>query len=70
MKCQLSCKLVEYQLPIKEGYKSHKQPARIFNPELLPKIKGDIERLLKAGFIRTARYVNWLSNIVPVIKKK
>lgn len=28
-----------------------------------------IERLLKAGFIRTARYVEWLSNIVPILKK-
>ena len=35
----------------------------------MPKIKGEIERLLKARFIRIARYVNWLSNIVPVIKK-
>ena len=25
--------------------------------------------MLKAGFIRTARYVQWLSNIIPVIKK-
>ena len=25
--------------------------------------------MLKAGFIRTTRYVKWLSNIVPVIKK-
>jgi len=25
--------------------------------------------LLKCGFIRTARYVDWLANIVPVVKK-
>ena len=66
---RLSRKLVEHQLPNKEGYKPHKQPARRFNPELLPKIKRDIKRLFKAGFIRTTRYVNWLSNIIPVIKK-
>ena len=34
----------------------------------MPKIKQEIKRLLKAGFIRTAQYVHWLSNIVPVIK--
>ena len=25
--------------------------------------------MLKEWFIKTARYVNWLSNIVPIIKK-
>ncbi|XP_059630013.1 uncharacterized protein LOC132272978 [Cornus florida] len=29
----------------------------------------EIERLLDAGFIRTTRYVEWLSNVIPVIKK-
>ena len=56
-------------MPVKEGYKLHKFLARRFNAELLSKIKGDIERLLRAGFIRTARYVDWLSNVVLVIKK-
>jgi len=35
----------------------------------LSKIKEEIERLLKSKFIITARYVDWLANIVPVIKK-
>ena len=35
----------------------------------MPKIKVEIKRLLKVGFIRTGKYVNWLSNIVPVTKK-
>ena len=65
----LSRELAKHQLSIKEGYKPHKQPARRFNPELLPKIQGEIERLFKAGFISIARYINWSSNIVPVIKK-
>ncbi|XP_070677776.1 uncharacterized protein [Malus domestica] len=29
----------------------------------------DDSRLLNAGFIRTARYIDWLGNIVPVLKK-
>ena len=33
------------------------------------KVKEEIEKLLKAKFIRTTRYVQWLSNIVHVIKK-
>lgn len=33
------------------------------------KIKEEIESLLKVGFIRTTKYVEWLSNIVSVLKK-
>ena len=46
-----------------------KQAPRRFAPEILSKIKEEIERLLKAKFIQTARYVNWVSNIVPVMNK-
>ncbi|CAL8168407.1 unnamed protein product [Prunus armeniaca] len=34
------------------------------------KFKEEIERLLKAGFIRPAIYADWLANIVPVLKRK
>ena len=37
--------------------------------EVILKLKEEIERLLQAGFIRPARYVKWLSNIVPILKK-
>ena len=33
------------------------------------KMKEEIEKLLKAKFIRPIRYVQWLENIVPVMKK-
>ena len=39
------------------------------SPEVTLKVKEEIERILKAGFIRTARYVEWVSNVVPVVKK-
>jgi hypothetical protein len=35
----------------------------------LGRIKEEVEQLLKAGFIRTCRYADWVSNIVPVEKK-
>ena len=35
----------------------------------MPKIKQEMERILKADFIMTARYVEWVPNIVLVIKK-
>ena len=32
-------------------------------------MKEEIEKLLKAKFIRLVRYVQWLANIIPVMKK-
>ncbi|MCH79701.1 hypothetical protein A2U01_0000455, partial [Trifolium medium] len=61
--------LVEYRLPLKAGKKLVKQNPRRFAPEVVEKIKAEIQRLLDAKFIQTARYVEWVSNIVPVIKK-
>ena len=61
--------LVEMQLSIMEGKKPVKQTPRRFAPEILSKIKEEVERLLKCKFIRTTRYVEWIANIFPVIKK-
>jgi hypothetical protein len=61
--------LVELKLPIKDGKKPIKQTPRRFAPEILSKIKKEVERLLRCNFIRTTRYVEWIANIVPVIKK-
>ena len=65
----LSREWVEHRLPIKFGAKLVKQTLRRFSPEILPRIKKEVERLLKAKFIKTTRYVDWISNIVPIIKK-
>ena len=56
--------LVEHRLPLKPNVRPVKQAPRRFASEVLSKIKEEIERLLKAKFIRTARYVDWVSNIV------
>jgi hypothetical protein len=32
-------------------------------------VKKEIERLLDANFIRSCRYAEWISSIVPVYKK-
>src|SRR3954470_2383649 len=61
--------LVELKLLIKEGKKPIKQTPRRFAPEILSKIKAEVERLLRCKFIRTTRYVEWITNIVHVIKK-
>ncbi|CAL8135842.1 unnamed protein product [Prunus armeniaca] len=61
--------LVEHELKIREGFRPFQQPPRRFSTEVQLKVKEEIERLLEAGFIRTARYVEWLANIVPMLKK-
>ncbi|CAL9028938.1 unnamed protein product, partial [Prunus brigantina] len=66
----LDRKLVEHRLPIKEGYLPVKQARRRMSMDTELKVKEEIERLLKAGFIRPAIYADWLANIVPVLKRK
>jgi hypothetical protein len=61
--------LVEHRLPIKAGFRPFKQHSRCYNPLMYDRIKEKIDRLLKANFIRPYRYVEWISNIVPVEKK-
>jgi hypothetical protein len=62
--------IVEHQLPIKSGFRPFKQKIRTFRPDLLPRIKNEIHRLLEANFIRPCRYAEWVSNIVLVEKKE
>ncbi|KAM2986896.1 hypothetical protein FF2_007117 [Malus domestica] len=61
--------LVEHELRIKPGCKPFRQPPRRFSTEVQLGIKDELVQLLNAGFIRTARYVEWLANIVHVLKK-
>ncbi|KAM2233750.1 hypothetical protein ACFXTI_012075 [Malus domestica] len=61
--------LVEHELRIKPGCKPFRQPLQRFSTEVQLGIKDELVQLLKAGFIRIARYVEWLANIVPVLKK-
>ena len=65
----LSRDLIEHRLPIKAGFKPYKQPARRFNPSIYDRIKEEINRILDADFIRSYRYADWISNIVPIEKK-
>ncbi|KAM2459301.1 hypothetical protein TB1_007452 [Malus domestica] len=64
----LDATLVEHRMPINEGYKPVKQAPQRMSKEIEEKVKEEIERLVKAGFIRPAKYVEWLANIVPVLK--
>ncbi|XP_072080195.1 uncharacterized protein [Arachis hypogaea] len=65
----LDCSLVEHRLALKPNARPVKQTPRCFAPEINEKIKEEIECLIKVKFIRTAHYVEWVSNIVPMMKK-
>lgn len=65
----LSRELVELKLPIQSGMKLVKQLQRRFALAVMSKIKEEIERVMKSKFIRTTRYVEWVANIVLVIKR-
>jgi len=60
---------VEHRLPIKSGFRPHQQPARRWNPNILPGIKAETTKLIEAKFIRQCRYAELISNVVPVYKK-
>jgi hypothetical protein len=65
----LDRELVEHRLLIKRGFRPFKQPSRNYNQKVLGKVKEELNWLLAAGFMRTCRYVEWVSNIVPIEKK-
>jgi hypothetical protein len=52
----LSRELVEYQLPIKAGFRPYKQGAWNFKPEIVERVKEEMDQLLQAGFIQPCRY--------------
>jgi hypothetical protein len=37
--------------------------------KVLEEVKKEIEKMLVAGFIRSCRYAEWISSIIPVQKK-
>jgi hypothetical protein len=65
---RLGRELVEHRLPIKTSFRPYKQGARNFKPEIIERVKEEVDRLLQARFIQPCLYADWVSNIVPVEK--
>ena len=57
-----------HKLGIKKGARPVRQKKRCFNQERYEAINSEVEKLLKAGFIREAKYPEWISNVVLVKK--
>jgi hypothetical protein len=63
----LSRELIEHRLPIKAGFRPYKQGTQNFKPEIVGRVKEEVDRLLQPG--SPCRYANWVSNIFPVEQK-
>ena len=60
---------MEHLLPIKPEFHPFQQPPRRMSKEVELEVKEEIEKFLKAKFIIPTRYVQWLANIIPVMKR-
>ncbi|XP_024041948.1 uncharacterized protein LOC112099077 [Citrus clementina] len=55
-----------HKLAIKKGARAVRQKRRCFNQERYEAINGEVDKLLRAGFIREVNYPEWISNVVLV----
>uniref|UniRef100_A0A2N9G8S6 Reverse transcriptase domain-containing protein n=1 Tax=Fagus sylvatica TaxID=28930 RepID=A0A2N9G8S6_FAGSY len=65
----LDTDIVVHKIPLKPECKPVKQALRRMKPEVILKIKEEVEKQLKAGFLSTVTYSDWVANIVLVPKK-
>ncbi|KAL0319770.1 UNVERIFIED_CONTAM: Retrovirus-related Pol polyprotein from transposon [Sesamum radiatum] len=60
--------LIRHELHVKEGAKPVRQKKQNFGNERNQVIQGEVQRLLKLGYIREVHYPGWISNMVLVPK--
>jgi hypothetical protein len=61
--------IMHHKIPLNPGSKPFKQKSRQFNPLLLPIIEKELKSLLNAKIMVPLRYLEWVSNLVPIRKK-
>ncbi|MDV3176183.1 MAG: reverse transcriptase domain-containing protein [Sweet potato little leaf phytoplasma] len=61
-------KIAEHHLDVYPGASPVKQKRRNYSREKEEAIKEEVQKLLKAGFIRELKYPEWLANVVMVKK--
>ncbi|XP_052297264.1 uncharacterized protein LOC127902396 [Citrus sinensis] len=52
-----------HKLAVKKGARAVRQKRRCFNQERYEAINGEVEKLLRVGFIREVNYPEWISNV-------
>ncbi len=61
--------IVQHRIPTLPEIKLVKQKLRRMKPEWMLKIKEEVVKQLKAGFIKAVSQTNWVANVVPIPKK-
>ena len=60
--------LATHRLAVDATFKPIKQKRRHFNAERNAAVQEEVDKLLKAGFIRESRYPDWIANVIMVTK--
>ncbi|GKU89506.1 hypothetical protein SLEP1_g3635 [Rubroshorea leprosula] len=61
--------IVVHAIPLYFGAKPIKQKLRRMRLEVLLKVKEEVQKLQDVNFIEIAMYLEWVANIVPIMKK-
>ncbi|XP_050222409.1 uncharacterized protein LOC126672502 [Mercurialis annua] len=61
--------IAQYYIPTHDHVKPVKQKLRRMKPEWAQKVKNEVEKQIKEGFLEVIDYPEWLANIVLVPKK-
>ena len=62
--------IVEHEIKMYPDVKPVRQRLRQVHPKKVATIKTEVEKLLHVGFIYPVPLTDWVSNIVPVMKKQ
>ena len=65
----LDTEIVVHRIPVKPECPPLWQALQRMKSEIILKIKEEVEKQLKAGFLTAIAYSDWVTNIVPVPKK-
>ncbi|KAK8704919.1 hypothetical protein V6N13_048531 [Hibiscus sabdariffa] len=65
----LDTDIVVHKLPTRPDCKPVQQKLRRMRTNMLLKIREEVQKQLDAGFLKVAKYPEWVANIVPVPKK-
>ena len=62
--------IVEHEIKMYLDVKPIQQQLQIVHPKKAAAIKAEVEKLLHVGFIYPIPLTDWVSNVVPVMKKQ
>ncbi|KAA0044915.1 protein NYNRIN-like [Cucumis melo var. makuwa] len=66
---RLRTDIVVHRVPLKPECNPVRQKLRKMKPDVLIKIKEEVQKQIEAGFLTVSKYPEWMVNIVPVPKK-